>query len=91
MSNQGLLCVAATSRAGGNRSGDSSSACSSASVSPIPIPVIAISPGDESSESEIEAEPAKIFHRRVSTKRYVNSSVRIENQVYTEKSELHLS
>lgn len=54
-----------------------SSTCSSGSVSPIPIPVIAISPGDESSESEIETEPAKIFHRRVSTKRNVNSSVSI--------------
>lgn len=51
-----------------------SSVCSSASVSPIPI--ISISPGDDSSESEIETEPAKSFHRRVSTKRNINSSVR---------------
>lgn len=49
-----------------------SSACSSGSVSPVPvIPIIAISrDGDESeSESEIETEPARIFHRRMSTKR----------------------
>lgn len=49
-----------------------SSACSSGSVSPVPIiPIIAISrDGDESeSESEIETEPARIFHRRLSTKR----------------------
>ncbi|XP_037891188.1 diacylglycerol kinase eta isoform X6 [Glossina fuscipes] len=55
-----------------------SSICSSGSVSPLPIPVIAISPGDESSESEIETEPAKIFHRRVSTKRNVGKSVAIK-------------
>ncbi|XP_073819410.1 diacylglycerol kinase eta isoform X3 [Musca autumnalis] len=77
MPNQGLLRVAATNSAIRGSSGGSS-ACSSGSVSPIPIPVIAISPGDESSESEIEAEPAKIFHRRVSTKRNVNSSVAIK-------------
>lgn len=61
----------------GKRGGSSvaNSPCSSGSVSPIPIPVIAISPGDESSESDIDAEPAKIFHRRVSTKRNANSSV----------------
>ncbi|XP_034113341.2 diacylglycerol kinase eta isoform X8 [Drosophila albomicans] len=52
-----------------------SSACSSGSVSPVPIiPIIAISrDGDETeSESEIETEPARIFHRRMSTKRNSN-------------------
>ncbi|XP_034487795.1 diacylglycerol kinase eta isoform X1 [Drosophila innubila] len=52
-----------------------SSACSSGSISPVPIiPIIAISrDGDESeSESEIETEPARIFHRRMSTKRNNN-------------------
>lgn len=80
MSNQRLRVadnIESRGRSGG------SSACSSGSVSPIPIPVIAISPGDESSESEIEAEPARIFHRRVSTKRNVNSSVRIYECVTT--------
>ncbi|XP_046804987.1 diacylglycerol kinase eta isoform X7 [Lucilia cuprina] len=90
MSNQRLHV--ATNRGGGGTGGGflgtgggarfvrsgASSTCSSGSVSPIPIPVIAISPGDESSESEIETEPAKIFHRRVSTKRNVNSSVAIK-------------
>lgn len=37
--------------------------------------VIAGSPADESSESEIEIESAKIFHRRISTKRDANNSV----------------
>lgn len=31
--------------------------------------------GDESSESENETEPAKIFHRKLSTKRNVKSAV----------------
>ncbi|KRG00915.1 diacylglycerol kinase eta isoform X11 [Drosophila mojavensis] len=47
-----------------------SSACSSGSVSPVPIiPIISISrDGEESeTESEIEPEPARIFHRRMST------------------------
>ncbi|XP_064545646.1 diacylglycerol kinase eta isoform X2 [Drosophila montana] len=47
-----------------------SSACSSGSVSPVPIiPIISISrDGDESeTESEIDTEPARIFHRRMST------------------------
>lgn len=47
-----------------------SSACSSGSVSPVPIiPIISISrDGEESeTESEIDTEPARIFHRRMST------------------------
>ncbi|XP_037942934.1 diacylglycerol kinase eta-like [Teleopsis dalmanni] len=60
----------------GATSSGRSSACSSGSISPIPI--IAISPGDESSESEIETEPARIFHRRVSTKRNINSTAAIK-------------
>lgn len=47
-----------------------SSACSSGSVSPVPIiPIISISrDGDESeTESEIDTEPARMFHRRMST------------------------
>ncbi|XP_017960247.1 diacylglycerol kinase eta isoform X9 [Drosophila navojoa] len=56
-----------------------SSACSSGSVSPVPIiPIISISrDGEESeTESEIETEPARIFHRRMSThsKRNTNLS-----------------
>lgn len=31
--------------------------------------------GDESSESDGETEPAKSFHRRLSTNREINSSV----------------
>lgn len=34
--------------------------------------------GDESSESENEPEPAKIFHRKLSTKRDVKSAVSVE-------------
>lgn len=52
-----------------------SSVCSSGSISPVPIiPIIAISrDGDESeSESDIETEPARIFQRRMSTKRNNN-------------------
>ncbi|KRF78930.1 uncharacterized protein Dvir_GJ10956, isoform E [Drosophila virilis] len=47
-----------------------SSACSSGSISPVPIiPIISISrDGDDSeTESEIDTEPARIFHRRMST------------------------
>lgn len=32
-------------------------------------------PGDESSESENETEPARVFHRRVSTSKTINGSV----------------
>uniref|UniRef100_A0A1A9W1M3 PH domain-containing protein n=1 Tax=Glossina brevipalpis TaxID=37001 RepID=A0A1A9W1M3_9MUSC len=63
---------------GGSITSGISSICSSDSISPLPIPVISISPGDESSESEIETEPAKIFHRRVSTKRNVGKSAAIK-------------
>uniref|UniRef100_A0A240SW77 PH domain-containing protein n=1 Tax=Glossina austeni TaxID=7395 RepID=A0A240SW77_GLOAU len=72
------ICGGGGGGGGGSITSGISSICSSGSVSPLPIPVIAISPGDESSESEIETEPAKIFHRRVSTKRNVGKSVAIK-------------
>lgn len=37
--------------------------------------------GDESSESENETEPAKIFHRKLSTKKDVKSAVGIGMRV----------
>ncbi|KAH8369382.1 hypothetical protein KR009_009242 [Drosophila setifemur] len=56
-------------------SGRSSACSSSSSASPVPIiPIISVSrDGDESeSESEIETEPARLFQRRMSTKRTNN-------------------
>ncbi|XP_023175695.1 diacylglycerol kinase eta-like [Drosophila hydei] len=55
-----------------------SSACSSGSVSPVPIiPIISISRDGEDSEteSEIETEPARIFHRRMSTSSKRNNNM----------------
>ncbi|XP_023034005.1 diacylglycerol kinase eta-like [Drosophila willistoni] len=63
------------SRTRSSLSSGRSSACSSGSISPVPIiPIISISrDGDETeSESEIEMEPARIFQRRMSTKRNNN-------------------
>lgn len=42
--------------------------------------------GDESSESENETEPAKIFHRKLSTKKDVKSAVGIVGKEETERS-----
>lgn len=56
-------------------SGLNSSGCSSVSVSPLPIPIISISAGDDSSESDIDNEPALIFHRRLSTKHGLGTTV----------------
>ncbi|XP_022220041.2 diacylglycerol kinase eta isoform X4 [Drosophila obscura] len=58
-----------------------SSGCSSGSLSPVPIiPIISISrDGDDTeSESEIETEPARLFQRRMSTKRNNNLSAIIK-------------
>ncbi|XP_050317995.1 diacylglycerol kinase eta-like [Bactrocera neohumeralis] len=73
---RGLAAAAAMAFGRGSAaSSGRNSACSSGSVSP--IPTIAISTGDESSESEIETEPARIFHRRLSTKRNINAAVSV--------------
>lgn len=73
---RGLAAAAASAFSRGSASSSGrNSACSSGSVSP--IPTIAISTGDESSESEIETEPARIFHRRLSTKRHINVAVSV--------------
>ncbi|XP_053969270.1 diacylglycerol kinase eta-like [Anastrepha ludens] len=74
---RGLAAAAAAAFGrGSTTSSGRNSACSSGSVSPIPI--IAISTGDESSESEIEAEPVRIFHRRLSTKRNITTTATIK-------------
>ncbi|EDW38197.1 GL12460 [Drosophila persimilis] len=62
-------------RSGRSLSSGRSSGCSSGSLSPVPIiPIISISrDGDDTeSESEIETEPARLFQRRMSTKRNNN-------------------
>ncbi|CAD6995986.1 unnamed protein product [Ceratitis capitata] len=70
---RGLAAAAASNFGRGSVcSSGRNSACSSGSVSP--IPTIAISTGDESSESEIEAEPVRIIPRRVSLKRNLNAT-----------------
>ncbi|XP_017144910.1 diacylglycerol kinase eta isoform X7 [Drosophila miranda] len=68
-------------RSGRSLSSGRSSGCSSGSLSPVPIiPIISISrDGDDTeSESEIETEPARLFQRRMSTKRNNNLSAIIK-------------
>lgn len=38
---------------------------------------------DDSSESEIETEPAKVFHRRISTNKEIKAAVSIHCRVHT--------